>query len=136
MQLLAGVDSGWATGIGTVVAALAAVGGILFQQRRQHRQDLAAVAKEEEEAPGKELVATSQAAEAIARAAASLIAPFQLTIAGQSHELGALREAVAVSRTAEEKCQQDLAKVKEELHACCLKLREVTDHLGLEPSGE
>lgn len=133
--ILGGVDSGWATGIGSLLLALGTGGGIYFQQRRQKRQDKKTDDEHEAEAPVRELNATSQAAEAIARAAASLIAPFQQTIAGQSHELGELREAITTSRLAEEKCQVDLAQVRTDLAEARAKLREVTDHLGLEPDG-
>lgn len=108
--------------LAAVVAAGCALAGIYFQRQIQHRKD----AKTAEEAPAREMNAMGQTAEVIARAAASLIAPFQQTIADMQRELGALREALNLSRAAEAKCQAELGEVRS-------KLREVTDHLGLEP---
>jgi hypothetical protein len=51
------------------------------------------------------------------------------------NEQGALREAVTVSRSAEEACRAELAAVREDLLATQLKLREVTDHLDIDPDG-
>jgi hypothetical protein len=123
---LAAIDSGWAAAIGTLILAVGTVAGLLLEQRRRKRVDAKADAVHEAEAPALELTATSKAAEAIARAAASLIAPFQQTIADNQREMGVLREAVRVVTEREAECQAELARYK-------TKLTEVTNHLGLDP---
>lgn len=127
--MVGAIDSGWVAAIATMFLAAGTVGGVVFDRRRTARRDREDEAKVEAEAPATELTATSKAAEAIARAAALLIAPFQATIADMQKEHGALREAISTSRAAEEKCQRDLAEVRG-------KLREVTDRLGIEPAAD
>lgn len=135
MTLLAGIDPGWAAAIGTLLLAAGGFAGLFLEQRRARRKEEKDEATKNAEAPALELTATSKAAEAIARAAASLIAPFQQTISDMSREHGALREAISTSRQAEEKCQADLQHVRTELHETRVKLREVTEHLGIDPDG-
>lgn len=134
---LAAIDSGWAAAIGSLLLASGGLLGLLLEQRRRRRSDKKADRKAEAEAPSLELNATSKAAEAIARAAASLISPFQETIAGLTRECGALREAITTSRSAEEKCQRDLAECRAELASVKTKVQEITNHLELDgPDGE
>lgn len=161
IPMLAGIDSGWVAGIATAFLAAGTVGGVIIDRRRTARRDRkeeakdeAEAAKERAEAPAVQVVATTQAAEALARAAASLIEPFQRTIHEMTLEQGALREAVTISRAAEERCRVELAECRAELvvvraelagtkrevdetkrdaAGTKAKVREVTDKLGMEP---
>lgn len=120
------LDSGWVAAFGTVVLGGATVAAVYADRRWRRRQEKKKEAVDRAEAPANELSAASKAVTAVASAAASLIAPFQATITQLQVEQGALREAVTVSRAAEEKCKVELAEVRE-------KLREATDKLGIPP---
>lgn len=133
--LIASFDSGWVGALGTVIVGAAAVGAILLDRGWRQRQERKQEKEDAVEAPARELNATSQAAETVARAAAALLDPLQRTIANMQTEQGALREAVTVSRTAEEKCKDELAEVRADLALTKAKLREVTDRLQIPPNG-
>jgi phage shock protein A len=133
---LAAIDSGWVAAIGTLTLGVAAVGAIWADRRWRLRQERKKEAEDRAEVPSRELSAASVAAESIARAAASLIAPFQETIANMQQEHGALREAVTVSRAAEEQCKRELNDLRAEHVKVQSKLREVTDRLGIPPNGD
>lgn len=119
-SLLAGLGPSWTSAIGTVALGAGGLLTWLYQRRKDRSADAAERAKRKAERPIQEVSAMSAGAEAIARAATALIEPLQ-------KEIQDLRDEVTTSRTAEEKCQRDLAEVR-------TKLREVTDHLGLGPS--
>lgn len=133
--MIAGIDSGWAAAAGTLILALGTVTGLWLEQRRTRRKALREEAAKDARLPSDEMTATTHAAEAIARASAQLIQPFQDAIRSQEGQIGELREAVRNVQAREAECQRELESTKVELHATRLKLREVTDTLGLHPDG-
>ncbi len=141
--MLANIDSGWAAAIGSLILAVGTVSGLYLEQRRQKRKAAKDDAVQEARQPSEEMVATTHAAEAIARASASLIQPFQDAIRNQEGQLGELREAVRNVQARERQCQleleacrSELRDTKGELHETRRKLREVVDRTpGVDPNG-
>jgi predicted nucleic acid-binding Zn-ribbon protein len=131
--MLASLSANWA---GVYIALASLLGGVItwfVQQRRAARKKLVDATTKEAQAPANELAVATRAAEAVTGAAVQLLEPFQKRVTEQATQIGQLQEAITLSRTAEARCQDELAAVRFELHETKTKLREVTDHLGLEP---
>ncbi len=130
------LDSGWVAALAALLLASGTATGLFLSERRTRRKDLKDAREEDARLPSDEMTATTHAAEAIARASAQLITPFQDAIRNQEGQIGELREAVRNVQIREETCRHELEAARAELHDTRRKLREVIDQIpGVDPNG-
>lgn len=123
------LSAGWVV---AYIAVAGFVGGILkwvydrfVKKAEKHAQE-----------PANELTAMGKTAEAVARASASLIGPFQEALRQNALDLGAQREAITTLQGQLTSHQEQLVDIRASEARCQQKLREFADQLGLDPNGD